>query len=214
MPPLNPPPTIQNHLVLCRTLLTHGASSRQSEVTYAVDDSAILVRNAINEANLCQAAFVAGWQSATDIEVVIGPTIVALGDGSNVPLIGQSSTAPVNGTRNISSIPPNCNALVKKNTGFGGRKNRGRSYFPWVLDDADVNEIGVLFPTAVANIQNSADEWLDELATTASLLMVIANRTFNQPLPPHHVTAITMGKQVFQLVAEPLIASQRRRLGR
>jgi hypothetical protein len=209
--PLNPPPTIQAALALVTTALTHSASPRQALITYAVlNDVPLSVQNL---ANMLQTEFVNNLQPGFDVEVTIGPTSVTLGDGTNVPQVAISNNSNVPGLRPINSLPPNNNFLVKKQTGFAGRKNRGRNFFPWSCDEANVSEVGIAVPAEVNAQQTRVDNW--RISLTAALLpLVIANRQFSSPVPPRHVTAITGTKFVQSMVVESLVGSQRRRLGR
>lgn len=210
--PLNPAPTIQTDLALCRVLLTHSISTRSSEVTFAVENGD--TATAQDVADDVMLAFNTRLAATLDNEVVIGPTFVLLGDGTNVPAIATSSLALINGAENYNpSQPPNVACLVKKSTAVGGRKNRGRMFFPWMLASADVNEGGTIDGGKVAYLQNLFTLFLSDLVA-GNVPMTIANRTFNQPNPPHHVTAITATHNVTTLLVENLVATQRRRLGR
>lgn len=60
----------------------------------------------------------------------------------------DASVTPAIGTGAGSGLPNNCATLVKKSTALGGRRNRGRMYFPTPLegevDGAGTNTIGAV----------------------------------------------------------------------
>jgi hypothetical protein len=210
--PLNPPPTIDVNLALCRILLTHSISTRKSEITFAVIDGD--VAGAQDVADDVMGSFNSNMRGVFDNEVVCGPTLVTLGDGTSTPSIATSAAALLNGTAVIpNSLPPNVALLVKKATAFGGRRNRGRMFLPWCLDGTSINEGGTVAPAGVTAIQALVNAWLADL-TAVNVPMIIANRVFNTPLPPHHVVDIDAGHVVTSLTVENLVATQRRRLGR
>lgn len=60
----------------------------------------------------------------------------------------DSSIAPVAGTGVGSSLPNNCAALAKKSTSLGGRRNRGRMYFPCPLE-SEVDTAGLNTTAAI-----------------------------------------------------------------
>jgi hypothetical protein len=212
--PLNPPPTIQANLGLIVQPLKRSDQSRTAELTFAVDviagASAANAQDAIDD---FQANFNTQWQAGIDTDVTILQPTIKLGDGSTVPYEATAAGAPVNGLDAADKLPPNVAALFKKTTGFGGRFNHGRTYFPFLLEVAGVSENGTVSAGVLAAFNPVAANFLAQLNTDGTA-MVIAHKTFNAPLPPHHVTAITMGNPVLSYVMESLIATQRRRLGR
>jgi hypothetical protein len=210
--PLSPPPVIDLNLVLARQIGRSAEQSREFEITYACLN-ATGGADAHVIANTLQDAFHAAWASRFSVFVTLLRTEVLLGLGNNTPAVGVSTTSVNPGTDANTMAPAQVSLLVKKASAFAGRKNRGRMFFPFVVPDPSVTEAGLIDPTILTGLQLSASNWLASLVA-ANLSMVIANKTFNQPLPPHHVTSVTEGKIVTTLTAEGLVATQRRRLGR
>lgn len=90
--------------------------------------------------------------------------------------------------------------LVRKNTGLGGRRGRGRMYLPGV-NEAAIGSDGVLDSTFLGELQDEVDEFVGSLSL-ASLPMVVLHDDATAP------TAVTT------LVVQPVVATQRRRLRR
>jgi len=212
--PLNPSPLIAMNLGLIVQPLTRSDQSRAAEITFAVDviagASAANAQDAIDD---FQANFVAQYTSSLDTAVSIGKPTIKLGDGTSVPYEAVASGAVTAGSDATTKMPPNVALLIKKTTGFGGRFNHGRTYFPFLLQDIMVNENGTLAAGVQASQDAVAAAFLAQLVTDGTP-MVIAQKVFNTPLAPHYVTHINMGQPVTGYATEPLIATQRRRLGR
>jgi hypothetical protein len=211
---LNPPPTIETNLALITQSLLRSDMSRAAQLTFAFHTSGTPgVPLALFVVNAFQTAFNARIAPAIDSNVTIEQPFVRLGDGSATPYEELATGASIVGGNAGTYAPPNVACLCKKVTGSGGKKNRGRTYIPFILPVTAVSENGTVDPgTATALNTRLANFMSDMVASTSP--MVIANKTYNQPLPPHYVTAITYGPTVSSWSVEPLIATQRRRLGR
>jgi hypothetical protein len=212
MPPLGPPPTIEDDLLLVRVLYTNPGSVRQAEITFACDASGtVLTPTAI--ANQIQTAYNTDVGVFAATGTVVGPVIVQLGDGTTVPQVGQSTGANLVGANAIDPLPGNNALLIKKVTALGGKKNRGRFYLPWSVDEGSVDEVGTVLPAVVTATSASVQSLLGGL-TAVSCPMVIAHRLHGDITHPTRVTSITMGPAVITLSCESTIGSQRRRIGR
>jgi len=212
--PLNPPPLIAMNLGLIVQGLKRSDQSRTAEVTFAVDviagASSANAQDAIDD---FQANFNAQWASIIDTDVTILQPTIKLGDGTSVPYEAIAAGATAVGGDVTAKVPANSAALIKKSTGFGGRFNHGRTYFPFLLDQNSVSENGTVDGATITAINGVAATFLAQL-TTDGTAMVIAQKVFNAPLAPHYVTHINMGNPVTSYAIEPLIGTQRRRLGR
>lgn len=212
--PLNPSPLIAMNLGLIVQPLLRTDMSRAAEITFAVDVIAgASAANAQDAVDDFQANFVAQWTANLDSQCQILPPSIRLGDGTSTPYEAVAAGATSLGGSGSTFMPPNVALLLKKNTGFGGRFNHGRTYFPFILQDAQVNENGSVPGATQAVFDGIAATFLAQL-TTDGTAMVIAQKVFNVPLAPHYVTHINMGQPVTSYKSEPLIATQRRRLGR
>lgn len=119
---------------------------------------------------------------------------------STGPLIATNTTAHI-GVYSVSTPPPQVAVIVKKNTGLGGRRNRGRMYMPnvWFMPESAVDNNGGIGSTHLGNYQDHVDEFFDGL-TAASLIPVLCHSD------GVGATALT------NLSVESLVATQRRRL--
>lgn len=212
--PLNPPPTIQSGLALVTQKIQRTDSSVVSQVVYAVTTGA--TPSVAEAQNVADAVF-ARWKTAYDpgaaTEAVSQPCFVRLGDGSTQPYEAIASTAAGVGAKTDAMPPPQIAVLIKKSTGVGGRQNRGRMYLPYSLQEDGVNETGTILGSLLTTLQTAWTAFLAGLQSDG-YGMVLANRHFNTPLPPHYVTSVTGSGDVTSLTVEQLCATQRRRLGR
>lgn len=113
----------------------------------------------------------------------------------------------VAGTSIGETPPQNCTELVKKLTGSGGRKFRGRAYIPpFNLLENTVNKAGVLDAAVVANQQAGWDTFLAAANGDTAYDVYLLHRSMPKDgiVPPP--TLIT------KFVMEQQIATQRRRL--
>jgi hypothetical protein len=201
-------------LALITQKLQRTDSSVVSEVTFALSTvppaSLAVAQDTVDD---FQVSFNAMYTPLADTACQVLPPVVRLGDGSDVPYEATASGATALGGNSSAMAPPQVAALVKKSTGTGGRKNRGRTYFPYMLQQTAINETGTISSGTITAFQASLNTFLAALSTDLTL-MVIANKVFNQPDPPHYVTDIFTGPNVTSYILEPLVATQRRRLGR
>lgn len=102
------------------------------------------------------------------------------------------------GTQSGQQAPPNTAMLVKKITGLGGRKNRGRFYIPGISDDA-VSSNGTILPGSLVLWQAEATTFLADL-DTRGLPMYLLHNSSSDPT------------EVSSLGVDGIAATQRRRL--
>jgi hypothetical protein len=212
--PLNPAPIIEANILLVSQNLLRSDMSRAAQLEFGLlcaDSTQATYQDAIDD---FQTNFNTQWGPHLDTEVSILPPVGRGGDGTNVPLLVIAAGAAIAGANASTNMPPNVALLIRKRTSFGGRKNRGRNYYPFVLADTDVSENGTVATLSVAAFQASATAFLAQLSTDVTPLC-IENKTYNTPLPPHYVTEISLSAaQVQAYTVETVIATQRRRLGR
>ena len=132
--------------------------------------------------------FVSDTVSTTLCEVKFGP--------NDVGPVG-TDTAGTAGGEPGDQAPPNVAWLLTKRTALGGRANRGRMFIPGP-PEAFITASGTM---AASALQTAADDFLDALATTGTPMVILHNGT-GDPTP------------VTQLISEPRVATQRRRLRR
>lgn len=112
----------------------------------------------------------------------------------------QEYTASVgeNGTQSGLGDSPQLSALVQKRTGLVGRRNRGRMYWPHVLEDGDVNYAGQVAGAKVTALQTVATELESAFAAFDAQLMLFHND-------------VSDATPVTSLVVQAQVATQRRR---
>jgi hypothetical protein len=205
-------PTIALHLGLIVQPIQRTDSSRASVLTFAVNVSGTpslsVAQDAIND---FQDNFATNIMPLVDTDAqALAPTI-RLGDGSSTPFEAIGGATPAAGSSTDDKVPPQVACLVKKVTGLGGKANRGRTYYPYMLDQGVVNESGTIGSTALAALQTAVDTFFNQLITD-TIPMVIANRVFSILLGRPVLTAYELGPAVQNLIVESLVATQRRRV--
>ncbi len=141
------------------------------------------------------------FSSKADSTVTHGPIKVALGQTGGEPLLGENTVSFVGGTVHTAP-PPNVAVLVKKRTLLGGKKNRGRLFLPWWVGEGNIDEGGIIAAATVTGIQTAMAEWLAQLGL--ALVPMVILHTTDTSIPPN----------VSGLTVDPLVSTQRRRLGK
>jgi hypothetical protein len=101
--------------------------------------------------------------------------------------------------------------LIHKRTSRGGRRGRGRMYIPWASPTSDIGETGVVTSTRVTAAQSAINAWRTAVIAAAGPIVLL-----HRPSTPGTTHPSTPGPpdEVSSLVVDPLVATQRRRLGR
>lgn len=139
-----------------------------------------------------------------DSNVTMRDVRMLLGQDGVDPVVGQSrSSYP--GTAVRESTAPALACLIRLNTGLGGRRNRGRKFLPWALNDTSVSEQGAVENSAVTGWNNRMSTFKSEMADV-DWFPVILHSTGSTPVPsPTPVTTMT---------CSPVVSTQRRRQAR
>lgn len=210
--PLHPQPNIEMGLLLVTQPLQRSDMSRGALVTFAMDCSSTpTLAGAQDAVDDFQDAFNARLAPSFDSQVIIGQPFAKLGQGLTAPFEVVGSSVAIAGGASLSVPPPQVCALVKKTTSIGGKANRGRTYFPWFVDQSHIAENGIIDSAEVAGLQTHITNFLGDITATGTP-MCIANKVFNVPLAPHYVTEINIGPLVTAYTLEPTVATQRRRV--
>lgn len=120
---------------------------------------------------------------------------------SGTEVVGQS------GDLGGTFPPPNCAVLVSKRTNVRSPRARGRMFFPFLCEEANVTDGGIIFPAHVTALQEIMDDWAEKL-TVEDCPMVILQNTEGQSAP------LSEPPLIGRLRVEPRMATQRRRLRR
>lgn len=147
-----------------------------------------------------QDAYITAFAARTDSNVRIRSTRLVIGQDAAEPLVGVADNGAV-GASSRSSTAPALALMVTKQTGLGGRRNRGRVYFPWAVSDDAVAENG-----AVNDVTLNA--WDGSLASFLGLLDV---DSYFGDLHVLHGPFLGPPTPVTGLQANPTIRTQKQR---
>lgn len=181
----------------CRIPFVGAAAETYGVVTFGVDQA--IDMDGLEVAEAVWEAFEGSMLSRLDSSFTAGPVQVSIGTSAGD--LSSEGTSSALGPRNDQVEAPNVAMLIQKRTALGGRKNRGRNFWPFMLSQDDVTEFGALSSVARADSQDAADAFLGALATN-SVPMVLFHSDESVP------TLVTA------LVVEGRAATQRRRLRR
>lgn len=152
-----------------------------------------------------EATSILGWASLSIAPTIasdytVGPGHVIAGqDGGDVRYDGV--TAPSAGTNGGNACPNNTSWLVRKVTASGGRRGRGRMYWPGV-PEGDVGSTGILTSGALADLQTQASLLQSNLVALTSVDALVLFHE-SAPFTPTPITT---------LQAQTRAATQRRRM--
>lgn len=167
--------------------------------------------SAVEHCNKVMANFLQAWNDKLMNTASLQKVVGTFGQDAADDLIVESTTGAITGGASGNFIAPNVALLVRKKTGLGGRRNRGRSFLPGVIDETQVNYLGQLVTASRDAFQIDADQWIDALAgddlgTSPMTPMVILHS-------PDPVTgAVLAPTPVTTLEVDDMVATQRRRL--
>jgi hypothetical protein len=193
----------------CSYELKHTLMTRSAFLTFGVDPSGT-DPNAIAVSLASAFAGTGSLFSCIDNGVTLQNTRVSLGTDGGADIVGASPTV-VACTKSLGSLPPNSAALVHKVTARGGRRGRGRMYIPWCISSGTVSEAGTLVAADITAIQNAVDAWRTALNGLSLPLVLLHRPSLPEVVPP---TIPGPPDVVTSMRVDPLVATQRRRLGR
>jgi len=176
----------------------HSASARRSFCTFGVDQDPSLA-SPIAVADAVATAFYSGFTPSITQEVTLGPVEVRSNFGGG-PIFAVGTTTG-DCTSVTDTVSVNTAVLVSKSTLTPGRTGRGRMFVPWWAPDGNVDEVGIISTATRNSFQAIVDQLLVDL-TTEGVPMVLLHNGVGSP------------SAVAGLTVSPLVASQRRRLGR
>jgi len=190
---------------------------RPAWITFGVDagtattnDALTKVVTAVNDATTIRAVLISGTVGLRRVVMRhnVGGEIFTI----ETPLTSDGSLT--GGTAH----PPNVAVLVHKITAHGGRRGKGRLYFPWAVAEPATTEAGTIGTSQLASFQSAMNAFRTKLSTESVPMQVLHNAkkiggagTIGDPAiyesvpAPYPVTA---------LAADALVGTQRRRLGR
>lgn len=212
--PLNPPPLIDAGVCLVAQPLQRSDMSRRALVTFSLlADATPSLAEAQTAVNQFQTVFNLRLAPLFDTEVTIGPPYLRMGDGTDTPFEATATGTAAVGTNSGTFVNPQAAVLAKKVTGVAGRNNRGRTYYPFCIDNTLISENGTLDNTLVASFDTQLGLFLDGLASD-NIPMIVTHKIIDHGVTPPAVIRIEAGPPVTSYLCETMVATQRRRLGR
>lgn len=139
--------------------------NRPAVTTWGMRVTGVPAADATYLANHFQGLYIEAFKPRTDANVRIRSTRLVVGQDAGEPLVGVADNGDV-GASSRESTAPALALMVDRNTGLGGRRNRGRVYFPWAVSDTEVNEMGAVGNTSLTAWNTSLTEFLDLLDTS------------------------------------------------
>lgn len=178
--------------------LRHNELQRDAHVTFGINGAAQAELVAVD----VRAAFLANVNGRLDSNVTMREVRVEVGQDGGDPLIG-TATNDQPGGRSGASTTAALAVLVNKRTAFGGRRNAGRNFWPWMIADTEVSETGIITPAVVLSLQNIFTGFHEDL-DQAEIPMVILHRTGG-------ITPAPDPTPVTNMLVDNVISTQRRR---
>ena len=178
--------------------LRHEAYQRDAHVTFGVANAGANVDDVAAEVGT---AFATTMTALLDNNVRMRLVEVTVGQDGGDPLV-ISEVWNQSGGVSGASVPPALAVGISKRTLFGGRRNRGRMFMPWWVNEGQVDEVGVLIPAAVTARQTAVTQLLAVLEAD-DFPMVLLHRTGGSPVPAP--------TPVINLQVDPVISTQVRR---
>lgn len=134
---------------------------------------------------------------------------ITVGQDEGDPIRGFSTeNAAGLGDNGSAMLPQNCAALVHKQTNLGGRRAKGRFFWPLILSEGSVDNVGNILDGLRTQMQSAADAMLQQLdvpTSGAPMPMVILHGSEGESelIPPTPVTSLRV---------DGVISTQRKRL--
>lgn len=184
--------------------LLHDLMHRTAYITFGISH-ALASPEACADAAWLSLAGTGSLRSKIDDAVMIGPLTARMGTLVGPPVVGVSSFSG-KGLANLASPAAHTAALIHKRSARGGRRGRGRLFIPWCLEDTYVDEAGAINMALHGNaLQTVLNTWRTAMVS-AAIPMVLLHRPGLSPTGiPDNVTALAL---------DPIVGTQRRRLGR
>lgn len=164
----------------------------QAEPTETASDIAIDAYNSFVSAFIpSTGAMLAGW---TFVGVEVTRTFAGNPDRANFG-------PPIIGTGGAAGQTLNSALLVNKNTGLGGRKNRGRAFVPpFNLPEGSVDQAGFIAPVDRGNQQAGYLSYVNAMEAAGLFLWLFHSDPADAP------------SAIVSLLVQPQVATQRRRM--
>ena len=178
-------------------IFTGAAVPTGAQVTFGVDPEAS--QTPADVALIVETALIAsGILANLSTALAVTAILVKFGPNETGPSIERATNLP--GTSASAVEAPNTAVLVHKLTAFGGRRGRGRNYWPGIGEGA-VDSSGALLPQVRADLETDMEAFRNELADLLAPMVLL----HSDATAPYGVDSLSVDARV---------ATQRRRLRR
>ena len=162
------------------------------EVPDGFEDPSVLASRLYNDAKTSISGAAEMYPTWTFTRVV-----EYVGQDGGPPTIGEYGENLV-GTRTVAAQPPNnCAVLVRKLSAVGGRRNKGRFYFPPMsLGETAVNENGVIAGATLTGLQANFTEFYGLLTSPPEAQCNPVILHSEAPTEPTPITAFVVQAQI------------------
>lgn len=174
--------------------------NRPAVTTWGVKIQGTPAAGAAGLAQIFQDHYITAFMPRTDSNVRIRSTRMVIGQDGGEPLVGVADNGAT-GSSSRSSTAPALALMATKNTGLGGRRNRGRVYFPWAVSDDSVAENGAVSEGTLTAWNGSLEEFWD----------LLDQSTLFDGLYVLHGPGLGAPTEVTGLQANPTIRTQKQR---
>lgn len=115
------------------------------------------------------------------------------------------------------TLPSNCALLIRKVTGLGGRRNRGRVFLPGCIGESQVSNTGLINPADAVAALEAWEVTTDAYTALGNDLYLFHNDEVRNPAFPPPSTVLMANPDpdptlITSWVLDPVIATQRRRM--
>lgn len=163
----------------------------------------------VNLADAFHEAFSEAFRARMDSGVTLRNARAVVGQDGADPLVFDS-TLSTPGAGGRESTAPALALMLDKRTGIGGRRNRGRMYFPWAVADSEVSEQGAVASAALNNWSSACVTFMQEMTAVGSS---VGTHLFDFPALLHSdVEAVPT--EITSMVPNPVIRTQKQRQAR
>jgi len=194
----------------CSVEIRHSAMARSAFITFGVEPDAVAADQVATKVLVALAGTAGSLINNLDSSTNLIAVTARIGQDGGEPLVYVAESGAVGG-KGVTGVPPNCAVLVHKRTARGGRRGRGRLFIPFLIGTSDVAETGILQGSQRTTWQTMCNTILTAL-TTQGVPMVVLHSASEQGVGAP--TTPGLPNKVTSLVVDPLVSTQRRRLGR
>lgn len=145
--------------------LSHPAASGALTTTLGVSiDGPLTTAQLVAIGDAFNTNVLSGMSSSVEFDSITA--YIGTGDPS-APIIEEATSEWSGGTDSAVGLTINTALLVRKNTGLGGRKNRGRMYVPGI-PAGQLSDAGIINGSWIANRQTGWNAFETALTNTAT----------------------------------------------